>query len=66
MERLTHASPNDALIAVGNVMSGGPQPIERLDPRRGYKRDGGWVRRCTVIDTGGALLAREDDGAGVT
>jgi len=66
MERLTQASPNRALIAIGNVMSGGPQPIERLDPRRGYKRDGGWVRRCTVIDTGGALLAHEDDGAGVT
>jgi len=57
---------NDALAAVGNVMSQGPQPIERLEPRRGYKKDGEWVRRCTVIDTGGALLARQDDGAGVT
>ena len=38
MERLTQASPNGALIAIGNVMSGGLQPIERLDPRRGYKR----------------------------
>ena len=66
MERLTQASPNGALIAIGNVMRGGLQPIERLEPRRGYKRDGGWVRRCTVIDTGGALLAREDEGAGVT
>jgi len=34
MERLTEASPNGVLIAVGNVMSGGPQPIERLDPRQ--------------------------------
>jgi hypothetical protein len=29
----------------------------------GYKKDGEWVRRCAVIDTGGALLAREDDRA---
>jgi hypothetical protein len=65
MERLTEASPNGGLIAIGNVMSGGLQPIERLEPRRGYKRDGGWVRRCTVFDRGGRRLARENGGAGV-
>ena len=66
MERLTHASWNHALIAVGNVMSGAATDRAPRSAPEGYKKDGEWVRRCTVIDTGGALLAREDDGAGVT
>jgi hypothetical protein len=38
MERLTQASPNGGLIAIGNVMSGGLQPIERLEPRQRVTR----------------------------